>query len=239
MRRAPLGALLALAVLGSTAPGAAEEESARPRIFKWVDENGIAHYTTDRDRIPSNLRGRVRSAEDARREAQSERAAQTDAPAEALPAAPAPADPATGTGAPVNDTGFGAAAPAAPAAAAPAAPDTTRGSGGTRSEAWSTRDAGPDAPPGPDVRGTGTPQPDPEREARARELEVQIASLEVEMAKDEERLKQLISEARAPVEGQPAPLYGVPELEELAKRFPKLQADLSALRAERRRLTEE
>jgi hypothetical protein len=235
MRRAPLGALLALAVLASAPAGVAEEEAARPRIYKWVDENGIAHYTTDRSKIPSNLRGRIRSAEDARREAQSERAAQTDAPAEAT--APAAASSDAGTSAPPSDAGFGAAVP--PVAVPPPA-DTTRGSGSApRSDAWSVRDAGPDEPAASDVRGSGVPQPDPEREARARELEAQIASLEVEMAKDEERLKQLISDAREPVEGQPAPLYGVPELEELARRFPKLQADLSALRAERRRLDEE
>jgi hypothetical protein len=42
----------------------AEDESAPvapPTIYKWVDENGIAHYTIDRDRIPSEIRDRVES----------------------------------------------------------------------------------------------------------------------------------------------------------------------------------
>lgn len=36
---------------------AAEPET--PVIYKWVDENGIAHYTTDPDRIPAGLRSSV------------------------------------------------------------------------------------------------------------------------------------------------------------------------------------
>jgi hypothetical protein len=44
---------LALAVGSTAAPLA----SASDRVYKWVDENGIAHYTTDPDSIPSDLRG--------------------------------------------------------------------------------------------------------------------------------------------------------------------------------------
>jgi hypothetical protein len=228
MRRAPLRAALALVAFALAVASAAAEESARPRIYKWVDENGIAHYTTDRGRIPSNLRGRIRDADSARgAPAPAGDATTTDAPAAATD---------TGSGAPVSDTGGAApAAPPAPSAPSPGT-STPRGTAApARAEQWSLRDAGPAEP---EVRGTGTPEPDPDRIARARELETQIADLEAAMAKDEERLKELIGAARE-VEGQPAPLYGVPELEELAKRFPKLQADLSALRAERRRLDEE
>jgi hypothetical protein len=46
---------LALLVLASSAVA---EEKAPPRIYRWVDENGIAHYTTDPDRIPASLRRR-------------------------------------------------------------------------------------------------------------------------------------------------------------------------------------
>ena len=43
------------------APGLAQEEpvSVAPRIYRWIDENGIVHYTTERQRIPSSLRNRV------------------------------------------------------------------------------------------------------------------------------------------------------------------------------------
>jgi prefoldin subunit 5 len=71
--------------------------------------------------------------------------------------------------------------------------------------------------------------------ARRNQLDQQIAGLEVELAKEERRLKELISVAKE-VDGQPAPLYGVPELEELARRFPELQGQIAALRAERRAL---
>jgi hypothetical protein len=82
----------------------------------------------------------------------------------------------------------------------------------------------------------GEPAPlDPAMLARRNELDQQIAGLEVELAKEELRLKQLISVAKE-VDGQPAPLYGVPELEELARRFPELQGQIAALRAERRAL---
>ncbi len=56
--------LLAVALAGAGAvaglPGLARaaEEAAPPRIYRWVDENGIAHYTTDPDRIPRSLRRR-------------------------------------------------------------------------------------------------------------------------------------------------------------------------------------
>lgn len=46
---------LALALLLASAAALAEE-SASPRIYRWIDENGIAHYTTDLERIPEELR---------------------------------------------------------------------------------------------------------------------------------------------------------------------------------------
>lgn len=233
MRRArtSLWVALALAALALAAPGAAEEESARPRIYKWVDENGIAHYTTDRSKIPSNLRGRIRDAESIRRSQVQGSAGEGAVEAEAAAAAGAPRE-AT---APNAATPSGTSAPVPP----PVLPLYRAGDGGRSTDQWSVRDAPPEVPGQPDT-GTGAePAYDPEREARAREVEARIVELEAELAKDEDRLKQLISEARMTDQGQPSPLYGVPELEELARRFPKLQADLSALRAERRRLAEE
>jgi len=48
--------LLTLAL--GAAPAVAQEGDAPPRIYRWVDENGVAHYTTDEDRIPASLRRR-------------------------------------------------------------------------------------------------------------------------------------------------------------------------------------
>ncbi|MDJ0787887.1 MAG: hypothetical protein QNK05_13840 [Myxococcota bacterium] len=49
----------------ASAPADAQDEAASedgvretPRIYKWIDENGIAHYTTDRSRIPAGLQER-------------------------------------------------------------------------------------------------------------------------------------------------------------------------------------
>jgi hypothetical protein len=50
-------ALLAASFAGAPA-GAADEAPAPPKIYKWVDENGIAHYTTDPERVPDGLRRR-------------------------------------------------------------------------------------------------------------------------------------------------------------------------------------
>lgn len=47
---------LLLAGTAAIAPGARAEQ---PVIYKWVDEHGVAHYTTDRERIPAAIRDRV------------------------------------------------------------------------------------------------------------------------------------------------------------------------------------
>lgn len=59
-------AALALAAVGALALGAVARAEA-PVIYKWVDENGVAHYTTDRGRIPSAIRDRVIQGGDAAR----------------------------------------------------------------------------------------------------------------------------------------------------------------------------
>jgi hypothetical protein len=46
---------LALAVPGLAGLAAADDAPAPPRIYRWIDENGIAHYTTDPDQIPKSL----------------------------------------------------------------------------------------------------------------------------------------------------------------------------------------
>lgn len=60
-----VGSLLSLAAAG---PGLAQQERAAPTIYKWVDTNGIAHYTTDPDDIPSELRSQLDGLRRARSE---------------------------------------------------------------------------------------------------------------------------------------------------------------------------
>jgi len=60
MRLRPALALAAaLWAAGALAASAEEAESGGQRIYRWIDENGIAHYTTDPARIPAPLRDRI------------------------------------------------------------------------------------------------------------------------------------------------------------------------------------
>ncbi|MCP3984944.1 MAG: hypothetical protein GY723_11180 [bacterium] len=55
-------AMAALIAMGTAPFAAAAQDSTvdtSPRIYRWIDENGIAHYTTERERIPAALRNRV------------------------------------------------------------------------------------------------------------------------------------------------------------------------------------
>jgi hypothetical protein len=58
-RRPSLGLWAALAALAGAPPALPAEEEAPVLLYKWVDTNGIAHYTTDPERIPEELRGRL------------------------------------------------------------------------------------------------------------------------------------------------------------------------------------
>lgn len=252
-------------------------DGSPPTIYKWVDENGIAHYTTNKKRIPRNLRNRIRSVDEVKREQEKAELA-TAASAGAATAASAGTGDAgspeveseelgdqafregpLGTQAAPDPEPPTATSPAAAPAAAAAAPVTpqpppptlaTTPVGGPPSgtDIYAIRDAGDDrgtTAGSPNLAGGDDPLFDPEPSegasidphaaARRNEIDGLIAGLEAELAKDERRLKELISGARLE-QGKPAPLYGVPELEELAYRFPKIQAEIAALRAERRAL---
>lgn len=59
VRRIALSACTAasLGLLAVAGPSVSQEDEAGgPRIYKWVDTNGIAHYTTDPDAVPDELR---------------------------------------------------------------------------------------------------------------------------------------------------------------------------------------
>ena len=253
MRRLGAAAALAIPLLCAGASHAAEEEPGRPTIYKWVDENGIAHYTTDRKRVPRNLRNRIRDVDEVRAEQAAPPPATSPAAAPPATGVAGAAPPAKPTAPPATDTSAGTTTAAAGATAAGAAAGTSSPAPyppltgpPTRSDIYSVQDAGSEPAGGSvregDFRDGEEPllddpprMLDPAMAARRHELDQQIAGLEAELAKEERRLKELISVARE-VDGQPAPLYGVPELEELARRFPELQAQIAALQAERRAL---
>jgi hypothetical protein len=58
---ARLVACAALCVVALVGDARAED----PVIYKWVDSNGVAHYTTDKKRIPSAIRDRIERSEPA------------------------------------------------------------------------------------------------------------------------------------------------------------------------------
>jgi hypothetical protein len=78
--------LLGIALLAFAGPAAADEE-APPRIYRWVDDNGIAHYTTDPDRIPASLRRRYGLPAEPLRSAPLDARAPAPEPAAAAPEA--------------------------------------------------------------------------------------------------------------------------------------------------------
>ena len=51
--------LLAGMLLCGGGASAQDAEPEAPRIYKWVDENGIAHYTTELRNVPRSLRGLI------------------------------------------------------------------------------------------------------------------------------------------------------------------------------------
>ena len=106
---ARLVACAALCVVALVGDARAED----PVIYKWVDSNGVAHYTTDKKRIPSAIRDRIERSEPAA----------APPPAASQPAVvSSPVAPAQSAAQPVAPASP-AAAPVAtvPAAAAPAA----------------------------------------------------------------------------------------------------------------------
>jgi len=205
-----------VALLLPLALGAAAEP---PEIYKWVDENGIAHYTTDPERIPSSLRDRIRSIR------------------RGEPPAPAPAP----TREPAEPTEASAPSPETPAAAAEAEapaprpaievpPPATTPSG----DAWFERDAVPRVDTSAILAaGEATPSQLEALAAEQAALDERIAELQAEIARDERFLKGLISD---PDLESDVPLFDRPDFLEVSERLPQLQARLQELRDERAKL---
>lgn len=202
-------AVLALGLLLAAPAGAAES----PRVYKWIDSNGIAHYTTDPDRIPKALRKRIETI-DRTPTVTVERptepiAVETPDPAPGAEAAPEPE-------------------PDRPAIAVPTPASTP-------SEGWATRDALPRPRRGSSILAEGEATP-AQREALAAEreaLEARIAEVEAEIRKEEGTLKDLITDPELDKE---TPLFDRPEFLEVSRRLPELQAQLEALRGQREQL---
>jgi hypothetical protein len=225
----PLLLGLLLAVLA--APGV-----ARAELWRWVDEDGVARFTPDPDRVPVSRRSTL-----ARVEAGMPSVPQPEAAAARPPAIFAPpGDPALAEdpfnaperarevrGEVVGDPGevvveVPSAAPPRPTRPAPSSPT---------SESAPPNAAAPERPAAPLATAprptspeavAGPPAPralPPEREARRAELAAEIA-------RDEETLKAHVSSSGD------ASVVDTPELREIAERLPALQAELRALEAQ-------
>jgi hypothetical protein len=210
---------LVLLALGCVAAGAgaadeASEPAPKPRIYRWVDANGVAHYTTDEDRIPPSLRRRFglptqpleRKPIDARAPGVTEEV--TPGVTEPVPVAPGASEveaPSAGVDAWVSEERD--AAPAAEEAPQPAAANESAAA----------------ALPSVAANAAG----DADRLAR---IELRIAELSAAIAADEDMLSAWIGDREG---GDPIEVGANPEFREIATRLPKRIQELEALRRER------
>lgn len=171
-RRLGAVALAAALLAGPALAGSALAEDAasppRPRIYRWIDENGVTHYTTELSRVPSPLRDKLTEPEPMQ-------------PEQVTPRAPAPAPVPT----PWVERNVGpkprppAAASASPGpASSPGSVDTGNTGGGSMASGASGAREAP-------------------KDARLGDLEVQIAELSADIAADEETMKTMVSDPKA------------------------------------------
>jgi hypothetical protein len=211
-------AISAVPAIWTTAARAAEpdeseasaDESPAPTIYKWIDEHGVAHYTTDIERIPRDLRnlaGRLGPPDAALRRGPVD----ASAPARRTPSVPEVVE---GEQWAVRDRSF----------------DRPR-------EAWDEGDPYGDTPvpePGEDDAFLSESEKQ-ERKRQVEDLDERIASLQTDIAASEEALKALVS-IPVPEGGGPLAMADDPAFREIAGRLPKLLADLRALEDERAQL---
>jgi uncharacterized small protein (DUF1192 family) len=199
--RSAVRALLAAAFVAL--PSAATSADG-PVVYKWVDADGIPHFTTHLDRVPAAVRDKVREAA----------------------TAPSPASPPAGERQQTAPPDV-AASPPASEASAPAG--EFRESERPSQDASPQAPLGTPAPAAgasaPDAQEMAAATP-----AGADALEARIAALEQEIGRDQAALEDFLSEP--PQQGAPL-LPDRPEFREIAHRLPKLQAELARLKEER------
>lgn len=191
-------------------------------LYRWVDELGVTHFTTNRDTIPRSFRDEavvIGELPSPKRVPAPRAAAPVVVPPPELEAppqisAPELVAPESELDAPETEV----PALAAPAELTPArAPETETWEPAPIPEPSAT--SAPTVMPGPPT--TNAISPDDPRASEVAQLEAQIAS-------DREKLRQMISTKR----WDSAELASDPEIREIADRLPRLQAQLAALQAE-------
>lgn len=244
---------------------ATHAQAEPPTIYKWVDENGIAHYTTDRDNIPSAIRDRVESRGAATPAKTPDVAAQPhreDVMRDAVRTAPA----AAAGGEPIA-----APAEAAPDVAAIAAPSAARAAETeSAGEAIETESAGEAIETEAAIEATQEPEAEPEVETTTiaaptplvedvRDETSAVSSpppapmipLDPEQQAAVTELDQQIEGIQSEIakredtlaalistsdEERTTPLVDDPAFREISQRLPKLQADLQTLRERRNKI---
>jgi hypothetical protein len=268
-KRAGLAAALALVLAGGTAA------ADRPVVYRWIDESGIQHFTTQPDRIPSEFRDSVREIGTPGSEAALPPAATTAAPSPAAKSAPAAVSPPP------------AQAPVPPAVAAPPPGPRVTPEGefeeaplGSGRSAAPSRSSTVSAPATAPERDVAAPPPGYHRETPGSEssaapppsepapavsagtttgappggsaptsissgvesetappgdvtgLDDRIVALEEQVGRDQTALQNILSQPR---EADGPRIADREDFREIAKRLPKLQADLKTLREQRNR----
>jgi len=222
-------------------------QAESPTIYKWVDENGIAHYTTDRDRIPSAIRDRVEpvaAKPSAKTPDVAGQATREDLMRDSVRTAPTAG--ATATPVAMSAPAPNVATIAAPTPTPAATPSDTEADAEAKTEAATEVETTEIASPAPieqDLRdessAVSAPPPtapielDPKQQAAVTELDQQIDGVKAEIAQREETLAALISTAD---EQRTTPLVDDPAFREISQRLPKLQAELQTLRERRNKI---
>lgn len=229
--------------LGAQAAAAEDAPIAAPTIYKWVDTNGIAHYTTELGRVPRSVRGSVRALGSGGASPGDGFAARDFSPedpnatAGAPGAVPTPSASPTAGASPTDwDQGSAGAAAAAPTgardgdAATPAAGDGDAAFAATDRPAELPSDA--DAPEAPTQTASAAVAAELTA-ADPGDLDARIAALEAEIASDEEALKDILA---APGPADPGLIAYDASFREVAERLPKRLAELRTLQSERAQL---
>lgn len=210
------GALVCGALLAAS--GTAHAQNA-PVIYRWIDEQGIAHYTANLDRVPRAVRGRLEVVEPA-----------STAPTPAADPGWVARDAAPAAGSGTTERGQARVEPGARSPWSESSEST--GSASSAGPAGSTGSAGSTASTG-STGSAGSKSPASAPSAEGASLDTRIASLADAVERDEESLKTMLSEA--PTEGAPA-LRERADFRTIAQRLPRLQSDLRSLRDQRDRL---
>jgi len=197
-------------------------------LYQWTDERGNIRYTPDPDRVPSGQRATMQRLEPGMPPASApgrpvaaptEPAPPQVQPPPAASAIPAPLAVPSASIVPVDSP----SAEPAPGTStnAVAAPGNVPGAAAGAVDAPSDRAAAV-AVPSPTSPSEAHPAPQPAAADSTREQQLSAA-----IAADQERLKALLAAPRVP--GDTA-LVDSPQLREIARRLPELQAELRALR---------